>query len=66
MSAYCVKDVKKDSKEFFHLYLDALYEELAELQTYISTSKPLSAPSVEKHEGEEGQTEEKMKDDTVS
>jgi hypothetical protein len=55
--AYCVKDGKNnDAKEFLHLYLDALDEELVELQTYISTHEPASAPSVEKLEGED-QTE---------
>ena len=62
MLAYCVKDGKnKGAKEFLRLYLDALDEELVELQTYISTHEPVSAPNVEKLEGE-GQTEVKERD----
>ena len=53
----CSKDGKnEDAGEFLRLYLDALDEELVGLQTYISPHEPVSAPSVEKLEGE-GQTE---------
>ena len=65
MLAYYVKDGKnKDAKEFLCLYLDALDEELVELQTYISMHEPASAPSVEILEGE-GQAEEKERDYAV-
>jgi hypothetical protein len=61
VQAYRVKDGKHDdAEEFLGLCLDALDEELAELQTFISTHKQASVPSVEEFEGEvksaEGQT----------
>jgi ubiquitin carboxyl-terminal hydrolase 10 len=44
---YCVKDGKhEDAEEFLGFYLDALDEELVELNTYISTHKLASARSV--------------------
>ena len=44
---YCVKDEKhEDAAEFLGLYLEALNEELVELQTYTSAHKPATAPSV--------------------
>jgi hypothetical protein len=61
--AYYVKDGQQhDSEEFLNLYLDALDEELVQVCAYISTYKPVSAPSVEGLvEGEaqsaEGQTD---------
>ena len=59
MLVYCVKDGKHgDAEEFLCLYLDALDEELVELQTHTS---PVSAPSAEELEervqSAEGQTE---------
>ena len=63
--ACCVKDGQnRDAKEFLRLYLDALDEELVELQTYISTRKPVSSPSVEKSEGD-SQTDVKEQDYAV-
>ena len=45
--AYCVKDRKhKDAAEILGLYLDALNEELVQLQTYTNAHKPATAPSV--------------------
>lgn len=58
MLDYCVKDGNHhDAEEFLCLYLDALYEELAELHTYICTHKQTSIPSVEKL-GEEAELAE--------
>ena len=37
----------QDAEEFLRLFLNALDEELVAIQTYISTYKPVSAPSVE-------------------
>ena len=60
-----MKDGKnKDPKEFLQVYLDELEEELVKLQTYVSTRKPVSAPSVEKLE-REGQAEVKERDYAV-
>lgn len=48
MLVYRVKDGKhQDAEEFLRLFLNALDEELVAIQTYISTHKPVSAPSVE-------------------
>jgi hypothetical protein len=50
---YRVKDGKhQDAEEFLRLFLNALNEELVALHTYISTHKPVSAPSVEGPEEE--------------
>ena len=49
---YCVKDGKHhDAEEFLGLYLDALDEELVELQSYIGTQKS-ATPGVEELEEE--------------
>ena len=54
-----MKDGKnEDAEEFLHLYLDALDEELVELQAYISM---VSAPSQEKLK-EASQTDVKERD----
>jgi hypothetical protein len=68
--AYCVKDGKhKDAEEFLGFYLDALDEELVELNTYISTHKLASARSVEglreEAQSAEGQSEVGKRDYTV-
>ena len=48
MPVYRVKDGRhQDAEEFLRLFLNALDEELVAIQTYISTHKPVSAPSVE-------------------
>ena len=67
MPADRVKDGKhEDSEEFLCLYLDALDEELVELQTYISL---VSAPSTEELEERvqlaEGQAKEVKRGHTV-
>jgi hypothetical protein len=68
--ASCVKDGKYEgAEEVLGLYLDALDEELGELDTYIRAHKPTSAPSVEEVEGEaqstEGEVEVGKRDHTV-
>ena len=70
MVASCVKDGKcEDAEEVLGLYLDALDEELGELDSYISLQKPTSAPSIEEREGEaqssEGEAEVGKRDHTV-
>ena len=67
---YCVKDRKnEDAAQFLGLYLDALNEELVQLQTYNSAHKPASAPSAAELEEEvqsaEGQTEVGKRDYAV-
>ena len=67
MPADCVKDGKhEDSEAFLCLYLEALDEELVELQTYISL---VSAPSTEEPEERvqlaEGQAKEVKREHTV-
>ena len=70
MLAYLVKDGKhEDAEEFLGLYLNAIDEELTELQTCIITHNPASAPRAEEFEGgakfAEGPIEVKKRDDTV-
>ena len=67
---YGVKDGKnEDAAQFLGLYLDALNEELVQLQTYTSAHKPASAPSAGELEEEvqsaEGQTEVGKRDYAV-
>ena len=47
----------EDAEEVLGLYLDALDEELGELDSYISPQKRTSAPSIEVLEGEAQSTE---------
>ena len=70
MVASLVKDGKyEDAGEVLGLYLDALDEELGELDSYISAHKPTSASSLEEVEGEaqssEGEAEVGKRDHTV-
>jgi hypothetical protein len=67
MVAYCVKDGRQqDAEEFLGNYLDALDEELIELQTFIGTHKPDSTASVEKEaQSSEGRTEVGKRDYAV-
>jgi hypothetical protein len=65
--AYCVKDGKQqDAEEFLGTYLDALDEELIELQGFISAHKLASIANEEGLEegtrSGEGQTEVAEKD----
>jgi hypothetical protein len=66
--AYLVKDGKhEDAEEFLGLYLNAIDEELTELQTCISTQNPASVPRAEEGGAKftEGPIEVKKRDDTV-
>ena len=70
MVASCVKDGKyEDAADVLGFYLDALDEELSELDSYISAHKPTSAPSLEEVEREaqssEGEAEVGKRDHTV-
>jgi hypothetical protein len=65
-----MKDGKhQDAGEFLDLYLDALDEELVELNTYISTHKSALTPIVKEQEEEaqsaEGQTEVRKRNYSV-
>ena len=67
MLAYCIKDGKdQDADEFLGFYLDALDEELIELNIYIDMRKVLKLEKPgEEAQSTEGRTEVRERDGTV-
>ena len=67
MLAYCVKDGKdQTADEFLGFYLDALDEELVELNAYINTRKTLNVEEPrEGAQSTEGQTDVRKRDCSV-